>query len=325
MRVVVLGGTRFIGRAAVDELVAAGDQVLVVHRGVLEPDDMPEVEHLHCERPELARHRAELEAFAPEMAIDCRALTRRDAELALEALPGVERWVVISSVDVYRAFGALNDNIETDPVPLDEESPVRENRYPYRGRMPGMDEYDKLDVEDTYLPRGATVLRLPMVYGEHDYQLREEFLLRRLRAGRKRIPFGGGTWLTCRGYVRDVARAVRLALLKPVGGEVMNVCEDRAYSIGLWSRMILRAAESDAELVRVADELLPEDLGPTGTMSQHIAASARKARALLGWSTTDPFATLQTTVRWHLAHPPQKADDDFSADDRALEATSTAV
>ena len=314
----VLGGTRFIGRATVDELAAAGDQVMVVHRGVLEPDDMPDVQHLHCERAELVEHRAELEHFAPDSLIDCRALTRRDAETALEALPDLKRRVVISSVDVYRAFGALHVDGETDPVPLDEDSPVRPERYPYRGQMPGMDDYDKLDVEDVYLPRGATVLRLPMVYGEHDYQRREEFLLRRLRAGRKRIPFGGGTWLTCRGYVRDVARAVRLALTKPVAGEVMNICEDRSYSMGMWTRMILQAAGSDAELVRVADDLLPEDLKFTGTMSQHIAATAHKARTLLGWTTADPFESLKTTVLWHLNNPPPDADADFEADDRAL-------
>ena len=319
MRVIVLGGTRFIGRATVEELVAAGDEVLVAHRGELEPADMPPVQHLHCERADLVTHRGELEAFAADAMIDCRALTARDAEIALEAMPDVKRRVVISSVDVYRAFGALHAEAETDPVPLDEDSPVRPERYPYRGVMPGMDEYDKLDVEDVYLPRGATVLRLPMVYGEHDYQVREEFLLRRLRAGRKRIPFGGGTWLTCRGYVRDIARAVRLVLAKPVEGEVMNLCEDRSHSMALWSRMILEAAGSDAELVRVADAALPEDLKLTGTMSQHIAASAHKARTLLGWTTSDPFESLKTTVQWHLANPPAKQDPDFAADDRALE------
>ena len=321
MKVVVLGGTRFIGRATVDELVGAGDDVLVVHRGVLEPADMPKVAHLHCDRGELMAHRAELEAFAPEAMVDCRALTRMDAEIAIDALPDVRRRVVISSIDVYRAFGALNDDRETDPVPIDEDSPVRPERYPYRGKMPGMDDYDKLDVEDVYLPRGATVLRLPMVYGEHDYQLREEFLLRRIRAGRDRIPFGGGSWLTCRGYVRDVARAVRLALMKPVQGEVLNVCEDRSYSMRMWARMILDAAGSDAKLVRVPDEALPEDLKLTGTMSQHILASARKARTLLGWGTSDPLESLTKTVHWHLENPPPAGDDDFSADDRALEAS----
>ena len=226
---------------------------------------------------------------------------------------------MISSIDVYRAFGAVNDNRETDPVPIDEDSPLRSDRYPYRGKLPDRDDYDKLDVEEVYVPHGATVFRLPMVYGEHDYQRREEFILRRVRAGRKRIPFGRGQWLACRVYVRDVGRAVKLTLDHPEVSGVINLCEDRTYSVGMWSRMILEAAGSDAELVRVADSLLPEDLQETGTLSQHIAASSRKARALLGWTTSDPFETLKTTVRWHLAHPPADTATDFAADDRALD------
>jgi nucleoside-diphosphate-sugar epimerase len=157
------------------------------------------------------------------------------------------------------------------------------------------------------------------VYGEHDYQRREELILRRVRAGRTRIPVGAGMWLASRGYVRDLARGARLALESPVvAGEVLNLCEDRTFSMGMWVRMIVEAAASDAELVRVADDLLPDDLKPTGTMTQHIAVSARKARAMLGWTTSDPVDTLRTTVAWHMANPPPDSDLDFSADDRAL-------
>jgi nucleoside-diphosphate-sugar epimerase len=319
LKVIVLGGTRFIGRAIVEELAAAGHEVLAVHRGNLEPDDMPPVQHLHADRMDLGAHRKELAAFRPDAAVDCRALTRTDSKAVLDALPKGLRLVVISSIDVYRAFGALNDERETDPVPLDEGSAVRPTRYPYRGLMPGMDHYDKLDVEDVYLARGATSVRLPMVYGEHDYQLREEFILRRLRAGRTRIPFGAGTWLACRAYVRDVARGVQLVLESlDAAGHVFNLCEDRTYSMRMWSRMILDAAGSTAELVRVADDVLPEDLKPTGTMSQHIVVSAHKARSSLGWTTSDPAESLGTSVRWHLANPPPDPDLDFSADDRAL-------
>ena len=181
-----------------------------------------------------------------------------------------------------------------------------------------MDDYDKLDVEDAYLPRGAAVLRLPMVYGEHDFQRREEFLLRRVRAGRTRVPFGAGMWLACRVYVRDVARAVSLLLQNPAVVGVMNICEDRTYSMRKWSEMILDAAGSRAELVRVPDDMLPQDMKETGTMSQHIAATGRKARAQLGWITSDPLETLRTTVRWHLDNPPAETNMDFSEDDRAL-------
>ena len=320
MRVAVLGGTRFIGRATVEELASGGDELLVVHRGQLEPGDLPQVHHLHCDRAELASHREELAAFRPDAVIDCFALTRADAEGALQALPDVERWIVISSVDVYRAFGALLSGRETDPVPITEDSPVRSERYPYRGKLAGREDYDKLDVEDVYLAHGALVVRLPMVFGENDYQRREEFILRRVRAGRRQIPFGAGSWLTCRVYVRDVARAIHLALGKPDVAGVLNLCEDRTYSIGLWARMILEAAGSEAELVRVPDEKLPADLEETGTLPQHIATSSQKARRLLGWSTSDPWESLRSTVHWHLNHPPADASEDFTADDRALEA-----
>ena len=315
----MLGGTRFIGRAAVDELADGGHDLLLIHRGETEPEGLPDAEHLHTDRADLERHAAAIAAFRPDAALDCRALTRADAETALRSFPRSIRLVVLSSIDVYRAFGALNQGRETDPVPIDEESPVRSERYPYRDLMPGREDYDKLDVEDVYLPRGGTSLRLPMVYGEHDYQRREEFILRRVRAGRKRIPFGAGSWLACRGYVRDLARGIRLTLEKGVAeGEVLNLCEEKTFSVRMWSRLILDAAGSDAELVRVADDVLPPDLAETGEMPQHIIATAAKARSLLGWTSSDPARCVNASVRWHLENPPENQDADFALDDRAL-------
>jgi hypothetical protein len=70
--------------------------------------------------------------------------------------------------------------------------------------------------------------------------------------------------------------------------------------------------------VRVADEVLPDDLQETRAVLQHVLMSASKARAALGWTTSEPVQAMHTTVRWHLEHPPANANDDFAADDRAL-------
>jgi nucleoside-diphosphate-sugar epimerase len=321
VRVVVLGGTRFIGRAAVERLASAGHALLVVHRGQAEPTDWVPVQHVHVDRSDLSSARHVIADFQPDAVLDTIALTRRDVELALPALPDSARVVVLSSVDVYRAYSSLMAGIGTDPVPLNESSPVREQRYPYRGQDRGLDDYEKLDVEAAYRARNATVLRLPMVHGEHDRQRREEFILRRVRAMRSRIPIGSGAWLTCRCYVGYVAEAITLALEQPKAqGEVFNIAETQTASMRLWAEQILQVAGFDAELVRVPDDALPADLSSTGRISQHLQADASKARSVLGWQPGDPLEGLRRSVAWHLANPPSEPDPGFEADDRALAA-----
>jgi nucleoside-diphosphate-sugar epimerase len=318
MRVVVIGGTVFIGRSLVDQLHAAGHEVLVVHRGQHEPDDLAPVEHLHVDRAALGEARDELAKFRPDVLIDNMAMTRTAAQIVVDAVdPGV-RLVVTSSIDVYRAYGALMAGTLTDAVPFDETAPVRAERYPYKDVMP---EYEKLDVEEVFLARGGTVCRLPMVYGEHDGQRREEPILRRVRAKRDRIPVGCGTWLPGRGYVHDIARGLMLvAEHDDVGGEIFNLGEERATPMGLLAAQILAAAGAEhIELVRVPDDALPEDLDILGFVGQHLNADASKARRVLGYTDTDPDEALRRTVAWHLANPPDEEDTDFSADDAALD------
>lgn len=330
MRTVVLGGTRFIGRAVVDELLSSGHEPLVVHRGEHEPGGLPDVPHLHVHRRQLASRSSELSAFAPDGLIDLSAMTGRDAATALDAVPDGVRKVVASSIDVYRAFSSLWEGTVTDTLPLTEDSPLRSGPPPDRAYvMEGYDyepaEYEKLDVEAAYLARGGVVCRLPMVYGPHDFKRREDFVLRRIRAGRRKIPTGAGGFLWSRGHAADLARGMRLALEHPdVGGEVFNLCESQCAPVRLWMEWILDAAGAAAELVRVPDELLPEDLEITGDIAQHWMTSAEKARETLGWVHGDPQERVRDSARWHVARPPPDDDHDFAADERALDAAAPA-
>lgn len=316
----------FIGRAIVTDLAEAGHDVMVCHRGDHEPEGPPfdSIRHLHCDRGDLASHRGELEQFAPEAMIDCRALGQADSQAAVDCFEEGVRLVVLSSMDVYRALTGLVTNQLLEPVPVTETSAVRDERYPYRGQVPGMDDYDKLDVEEVYLGRGGVSLRLPMVSGPYDYQRREEPILRRVRAERKRIPVGDGGWLNTRGFVRDIGTAARLAVETPaagVEGEIFNICEAQTWPMSRVVQEILDAAGSDAELVRVPHDALPPDLGLTGHVAQHFVVSSDKARRVLGYTDTPREEAMKATVSWHLENPPSlppDGDPGFEADDTAL-------
>jgi nucleoside-diphosphate-sugar epimerase len=303
VRVIVLGGTRFIGRAVVDELLSAGHEVLVVHRGEHEPDGLPPAEHLHADRATLSQHAADLAAFQPDAAVDISAMTGEQAEAGLAALPADLSLVAISSGDVYRAFASLHAGTDTDAVPLLEDAPVGES--------------GNLGVEAAYLARGAAVLRLCAVYGEHDYQRRQDFVLRRVRASRRRMPIGAGTFLFSRCYVGDVARAVRLVTELAPGPEVFNVAERSTWSQRVLAERIVAAAGADLELVTVDSSTLPEDLEITGVTAQHLLMGAEKLRAT-GWTDRDPYEALRQTVTWDLANPPEGDDQGFDADEEAL-------
>src|SRR6266508_4085945 len=67
--------------------------------------------------------------------VDTMALTRDDVTAVLPHLPDVPV-VVLSSMDVYRIFGALLDDDRTPmAVPVDEDGPLRVGRYPYVARV----------------------------------------------------------------------------------------------------------------------------------------------------------------------------------------------
>ncbi len=318
MKILVIGGTVFAGRATVRMLKDAGHDVAVLHRGNHEPDDLTDVTHIHGDRNDLSAVKTEIDDFGPDVVWDNMALFGRQAEHVTSTL-GDRRYLVTSSMDVYKAYGSLHKGVATEPVPAFETSAVRDERYPYRGQFPGMDDYDKLDVEEIYLAAGATVLRWPMVYGPNDGQRREEYVLSRVRAGRDRIPVGSGMWLASKGFVADIAAGTKLAIENDsVAGEIFNLGETVTYPMGLWTQMILDAAGSKAELVRVPDDKLPDDLDLTGAVQQHLLCDCSKARTVLGFDDTDPRDALKISVEWHLNNPPEEPKDDFSSDDEAL-------
>src|SRR6266542_5121355 len=155
MRVTVLGGTGFLGPEVVRQLVAAQCDVAIFHRGVSEPELPASVRHIHGDRRQLSDFIGPFRSFDPEVVVDMRPMTEAHARELVLTFSGVaKRSVVISSADVYRAYGRLNltEPGPPDPVPLSENAPLRERLYADRNAKPhdrteALEQYDKLLVE----------------------------------------------------------------------------------------------------------------------------------------------------------------------------------
>lgn len=255
MRIAVLGGTGFIGHHVTRWLVKAGEDVTTIHRGHT-PARVPGARSLTADRQRPSALASALTAAAPNVLIDMTAYTGEDMERLLAAVPAsLERLIVISSGDVYWTYGAflgLSQTLPAGPA-LDESAPLREQLYPYRAQAKGSEDllywYEKNVVERT-ARTGATVpvsiLRLPMVYGPDDPQKRVGGYLERLWASGSEIRLNAAEagWRCTRGYVEDVAWAIRLASLdERAAGEIFNVGEADALAELEWVRTIAAAVE----------------------------------------------------------------------------------
>lgn len=332
MRILVIGGTRFIGSRVVERLIGAGHEMILFNRG-FSSVELPEgARLLQGDRRRLVEHADELRRLAPEVVLDMIPMNEHDARGVMEAFGGVaERVVAISSQDVYRAYDIVRGLHPgpPDPVPLTEESPLRERLYPY-GRE-GVEEYEKILVEkvvmgDPDLP--GTVLRLPAVYGPGDHQHRLFPYLKRMDDGRPAVPLeeGMASWRWTHGYVEDVAAAIALAATdERAAGRVYNVGEQAPSTWAEWVRGIGRAAGWSGEIVEAPKDSLPNNPMAGLDTDQHWVADTTRIRRELGYEETVPREeALRRAVEWERKHPPEKVDPkqlDYAAEDAALAAS----
>lgn len=134
MRVRIGGGTRFIGPPVVRRLVDLGHEVAVFHRGQTQADVPGVVEHILGDCRDLGEHVNGFR-FNPDVVVDTIAFAEADALGLLETFRGLAHGsVVISSADVYRAYGRFL-GLEPGPselTPLTEGSLLRAVLFPYR-------------------------------------------------------------------------------------------------------------------------------------------------------------------------------------------------
>jgi nucleoside-diphosphate-sugar epimerase len=291
MRVAVIGGTGFIGHHVTRWVDQAGADVIVIHRGQT-PVRVPGVRSLTADRKHTSALARALALAAPAVVVDMTAYTEADMAGLLASLPAsVARLVLISSGDVYWTYAQFLGlgSARIPEIPLDERAPLREQLYPYRARATGPDDllygYDKIVVERTALNGvrvPVTILRLPMVYGPNDPQRRIGGYLERLRASGSTLRLNAleAAWRCTRGYVEDVAWAIRLAALdERAAGETFNVGEGEALSEVEWIRAIAGVARWPGQVI--SDPDAPPSL--RAQWATHLIVDTGRIRAVLGY------------------------------------------
>ncbi len=307
MRVLVIGGTRFIGRATVSELLRRGHQVTVFHRGQSPNPFGDQV----TERLGDRRDRASVERALGSgdfdgvldiaYAWDARTGAQEVAYVANALARPPERYVYLSSVSVYGE----------GPMPLTEDS--------RRDPMLGAYSEDKIAAED-YLFEAhrqgrlpVSIVRPPFVYGPWNNIPREAWFWDRILAGRPVLVPDGGQTLFQWAAAKDVAWALAECLTDPAAaGQAFNIAEaDPVTHAGFVDRLA-RVAGRTVEKVSVPRKRIQQlggsamgsrmYFGATLDAEVDFSVSIAKARRLLGFRPTDPMEGLAETFRWYLDH-----------------------
>jgi nucleoside-diphosphate-sugar epimerase len=332
MKILVIGGTGFLGVPLVRELARMGHSVIVFHRGVT-PADLP-AEHILGSRKQLAELR-----LRADVVIDLILSSGSQAESLMRVFRGVAtRVVVASSMDVYRACGVLHGGEEgpLESLPLTEESTLRTKLQTYPQAQIKMlqrvfgwldDDYDKIPVEravlrDAELP--GTVLRLPMIYGPGDHLRRFRPIVKRIDDSRRAILIeeGWANWRSPRGYVDNVASALAMAATsEQAAGRIYNLAETPAFSELEWARMIAKATDWEGEFVVLSKECMPAHLIQPGNSKQDLEADSSRIRRELGYREPVPEEeAIRRTVAWERGNPPAEFDPhrfDYATEDAA--------
>jgi nucleoside-diphosphate-sugar epimerase len=330
MKILLIGGSGFIGPSTAAALQNSGHEITIFHRG---KTPAPEgTEEIMGDHNFLQDHQTEFRRQKFDVVIDFVLSSGRHAQHLMDTFRGITgRVVALSSMDVYRAWGVFY-NMEpgaSQELPLMEDSELRSSRntYPPEALKKAQtiygwldDEYDKIPVEqavlgDSKLP--GTVLRLPMIYGPGDPVHRFHPILKRIDDGRKHIIFADdvAALRTPRGYVEDVGAAIALTATSPhAANRVYNVCESESFGELDWARKIAAATNWSGEFVVLPHDCTPKHLLWPGNTAQHVVASSERIRKELGYRELLPREeAIRRTIEWDRANPPAMPLAQFKA------------
>jgi 2'-hydroxyisoflavone reductase len=175
MRLLVLGGTLFLGRHVVTAAQARGHELTLFNRGRTDPRPVAGVEQIHGDRE---RDLARLGQRRWDAVIDTSGYLPRVVAASAQALAEtVERYVFVSSISAYGTFAepGLDESTPTAPDP----PPGTEDVLAHYAELKAACERRVLEI----MPGRALVIRPGLIVGPHDPTERFTYWVRRLAAG----------------------------------------------------------------------------------------------------------------------------------------------
>ncbi len=299
MRVLLLGGPKFLGRAVIDAALARGDEVTLFNRGQTNPDEYPDVERLLGDRD---GGLAPLAGRSWDAVVDTSGyvprLVRDSAELLRDA---VGRYVFVSSKSVYAGFA--EPVTEASPLTMVEDETTEDVQEHY-GALKALCERA---VEDVFGNR-ATAVRAGLIVGPHDPTGRFTYWPHRIARGGEVLVPGSPDRPVQFVDVRDLAGFLLLVAERGPGGPVTATGPVPALTMGALANACRAVTASDASFTHVDDAFLVEHevgewmelplwVAPNPGMERFLEADVSRA-VEAGLS----FRPLAETVRDTLAH-----------------------
>ena len=244
MRILVLGGTRFLGRHVVEHALAGGHDVTLFNRGQTRPDLFPEAERLRGDRDgglDALRNR-DFDAV-----VDTSGYVPRIVRETLDALGDAGHYTFVSTISVYADVSTPPD--ESSPVAVLKE-PTEEWREAY-GEL-------KAECEAAVRARypGAFVVRPGLIVGPWDPTGRFTYWPARLAEGGRALAPSPQDAHAQVIDVRDLATWIVRAAEDGLGGTYNAV--DRPTTRAAFLETVDGAVGGDAELVWVDPDFLAE-------------------------------------------------------------------
>ncbi len=308
MRLLVIGGTIFIGYHIVESALRAGHEVTLFNRGKSDPEAFPGVEKLIGDRNHDLRA---LKGRRWDAVIDTSGYLPKTVRSLAETLAGkVEHYTFVSSISVYREF--MRPGLDETAALREIDDPASEDVRKYYGELKVVSER----VLDSILPGRTFHVRAGLTAGPRDPMDRFTYWPGRIRRGGNVLVPGEPDDPIQIIDARDLADwIVRMAEIRQTGA-FNALGPDYPLTMRDFLELCKNTTRSDAELVWVTGDFLLErrvipwdemplwnpGQGETADMIYYMALSNQKA--LDQGLRFRPLAeTIRDTLEWDETRP----------------------